>query len=79
MGNIITETTLRELGVAISPHLFRDCAVYTIANAAGKRMGIASGLLQHADERSVEKAYNKGAAVEAVQKFQMILNELQNE
>jgi hypothetical protein len=42
-------------------------------------MGIASGLLQHADERSVEKAYNKGAAVGAVQKFQMILNELQSE
>jgi integrase len=77
VGGIITETTLRELGVAVSPHLFRDCAVYTVANAAGKRMGIASSLLQHADERSVGKAYNKGATIEAVQKFQMILNELQ--
>jgi integrase len=79
VGAIITETTRRELGVPINPHLFRDCAVYTIANAAGQRMEIASGLLQHADERSVEKAYNKGAAVGAVQKFQMILNELQSE
>src|SRR5262249_55620436 len=47
---IITETTLRELSVAVSPHLFRDCAVYTIAIAAGDRMGIASALLQHLDE-----------------------------
>jgi hypothetical protein len=45
VGQIITETTFRELGVAVSPHLFRDCAVYTVATAAGDRMGIASGLL----------------------------------
>ena len=47
IGQIITETTLRELGVAVNPHLFRDCAVFTVATVAGDRMGIASGLLQH--------------------------------
>jgi integrase len=43
VGHIITETTRKELGVAVNPHLFRDCAVYTIAINAGDRMGIAQG------------------------------------
>ena len=54
VGHIVTETTRRELGVAVNPHLFRDCAVYTVAINAGDRMGIASGLLQHTDQRTVE-------------------------
>ena len=73
---IITETTLRELGVAVSPHLFRDCAVYTVAIAAGDRMGIASALLQHIDERTTEKHYNKGASLDAVRRYQKILDQL---
>ena len=76
VGTLITETTLRELGVAINPHLFRDCTVFTVANVAGKRMGIASALLQHVDERTIERAYNKGTTIDAVRKYQMILNEL---
>jgi integrase len=76
VGHIITETTRRELGVAVNPHLFRDCAVYTVAINAGDRMGIASGLLQHTDERSVQKHYNKGASFEAVRRYQQILDQL---
>lgn len=76
VGHIITETTRRELGVAINPHLFRDCAVYTVAINAGHRMGIASGLLQHADPRSVDKYYNKGASLDAVRRYQQILDQL---
>jgi integrase len=73
---IIIETTLRELSVAISPHLFRDCAVYTVAIAAGDRMGIASALLQHIDERTIQKHYNKGALLDAVRQYQQILDQL---
>jgi len=76
VGHIITETTRRELGVAVNPHLFRDCAVYTVAINAGDRMGIASGLLQHTDQRSVEKYYNKGASFDAVRRYQQILDQL---
>jgi integrase len=79
MGAIITETTLRELGVAVSPHLFRDCAVYTVATIAGERMGIASGLLQHTDEYTIQKHYNKGAAISAVERYQKILNGMMGE
>jgi len=76
VGHIITETTRRELCVAVNPHLFRDCAVYTVATAAGDRMGIASGLLQHTDQRTVEKHYNKGAMIGAVRRYQQILDQL---
>ena len=75
VGHIITETTHRELGVAVNPHLFRDCAVYTVAINAGDCMGIASGLLQHTNQRSVEKYYNKGASLDAVRRYQQILDQ----
>ena len=76
VGHIITETTRRELGVPVNPHLFRDCAVYTVAINAGDRMGIASGLLQHTNQRTVEKYYNKGASLDAVRRYQQILDQL---
>jgi len=79
VGQIITETTLRELGVAVSPHLFRDCAVHTVAIAAGDRMGVASGLLQHTDQRTTEKHYNKGASLGAVRRYQQILDKLMSD
>jgi integrase len=75
VGAIITETTRRELGVAVNPHLFRDCGVYTIADRDGANMGTASGLLQHTDSRVTEKHYNKGASFEAARKFALILEE----
>ena len=79
VGHIITETTRRELGVAVNPHLFRDCAVYTVATNAGDRMGIASGLLQHTDQRTVEKYYNKGASIGAVRRYQQILDQFMDD
>jgi integrase len=76
VGHIITKTTLRELGVAVNPHLFRDCAIYTIATEAGDRMGIGSGLLQHTDDRTIERHYNKGALIGAVRRYQQMLDQL---
>jgi len=76
VGQIITETTRRELAVAVNPHLFRDCAIYTIATEAGDRMGIGSGLLQHTDDRTIEKCYNKGAVIGAMRKYQPMLDQL---
>jgi integrase len=79
VGAIITETTRRELGVAVNPHLFRDCCVYTIADRVGDEMRVASGLLQHTDPRVTEKHYNKGASFGAVRKYQAILARLDAE
>ena len=69
VGAIITQTTRRELGIAINPHLFRDCAVFTVAHGAGSEMGLASALLQHTDPRVTETHYNRGANLEAVREF----------
>jgi len=74
VGQVITKTTLRELGIAINPHLFRDCAVFTVATVAGDRMGIASGLLQHTNSHSIEKYYNKGAMIAASRRYQQIVH-----
>jgi integrase len=76
VGHIITEVTRRELGIAVSPHLFRDCGVYTVATNAGDRMGIASGLLQHTDARTTEKHYNKGAMFSAADRYRQMIDEL---
>jgi integrase len=73
VSQTVTEVTKRELRVAVSPHLFRDCAVYTIANNAGDRMRMASALLQHTDPRVTEKHYNTGAMHTAAQEFQRIV------
>jgi integrase len=75
VGAIVTETTRRELGVAVNPHLFRDCCVHTIADRDGANMGTASALLQHIDPRVTEKHYNKGASFEAARKFARMLGE----
>lgn len=73
VGAIITATTRRELGIAVNPHLFRDCAVFTVANNAGSEMGLASALLQHTDPRVTEAHYNRGATAEAVRRFHHIV------
>jgi integrase len=77
VGTIINETTRRELGVAVNPHLFRDCAVHTIADRVGEEMGLASALLQHADTRVTEKHYNKGKMVTAARRYQSIVENLE--
>jgi integrase len=76
VGATITKRTQEELGVSINPHLFRDCAVYTIANLAGERMGIASALLHHADPRVTQEHYNKGELFTAVRQYHRIVLDL---
>ncbi len=73
VGAVITKTVRRELGIAVNPHLFRDCAVFTVAYNAGSEMGVASALLQHTDRRVTEAHYNRGSKVEAVKSFHRII------
>jgi integrase/recombinase XerD len=55
----ITETARSELGIAINPHLFRDCAASTAYRLAGNVPGLAAALLQHTDSRVTERHYNR--------------------
>ncbi len=72
-GTIITNTTFQEVGVAISPHLFRDCAVCTIGVAAPEQMGIAPALLHHRDPRTTDQHYNRGHSHAAIRRFQDVI------
>ncbi len=77
VGTIITEVTRRELGVAVSPHLFRHSAVHTVAILKGDQMGIASGVLQHTDPRTTGIYDIKGRSVMAGRALQSIVKELE--
>jgi integrase len=56
---IITETTRKSLGVPISPHLFRVCAVSMAYLYAGDQPHLAAGILQHTDPSVTEAHYNR--------------------
>lgn len=60
---LISSTTLRTLGVAISPHLIRSCASSFVYRYASGRPALASALLQHSDLRSTERHYNRARSV----------------
>ena len=77
VGKVITDVTRLELGIAVSPHLFRDSAVHTVANNLGDQMGVASALLQHTDPRTTELHYNKGASTRAAKKYVAIVTGLE--
>ena len=49
--------TQQAFGNAIWPHLFRDCAVTELVDAAPEEIGIAPDLLGHADLRTTRKHY----------------------
>lgn len=65
----IIETTRSTLGTALSPHDFRRCGAFTARYRAGSEPHLASGLLQHRDERIVDEHYNLASSLEAADLF----------
>ena len=53
----ISNATKRAFGRAINPHLFRDCAVTSVAIEDPKHIGIAAPILGHTDPRTTERHY----------------------
>jgi integrase/recombinase XerD len=53
----IKRMTASAFGQPINPHLFRDCAVTTVATDDPTHIGIAAPLLGHSDPRTTEKHY----------------------
>lgn len=72
----VTETTRKIFGIPISPHMFRHCVPYTIANKDGSKIKLASALLQHTDPRTTEKYYNLGHNVESSRIFADLVSNL---
>jgi integrase len=74
--NRIPEATGRELGIKISPHLFRDIAVTTLVRASPEDAQLCRALLGHASFGIVERHYNQAKAIEAGRDYAAILEEL---
>lgn len=62
---IVTETTRKELGRPVNPHLFRDCASTSIAIAVPKSVRIVMPVLGHGTLRTSEESYNQARSFEA--------------
>jgi integrase len=71
----ITETARSELGIPISPHLFRDCAASTVYRHAGDTPGLAAALLQHTDPRVTERHYNRAMSARFAVEFGRMVEE----
>jgi integrase len=69
----ITASAKSELGVALSPHLFRDSAASTLYRHAGHMPGLASAILQHTDPRVTERHYNRAKAASFAEEFGRII------
>jgi integrase len=71
--NIVTTRTEAALGHSVNPHLFRDCAITTLATHHGARIGAGVSLLGHRSPRITQKYYNQANMSSAVQSYQAIL------
>lgn len=61
----ISRTTKSAFGRPINPHLFRDCAVTSVAIEDPKHIGMAAPILGHTDPRTTEKHYIQAQQVHA--------------
>ena len=75
----ITKTTKRAFGVAINPHLFRDCAVTTVAIEDPEHIGIAAPILGHTDPRTTEEHYIQANALVAGRKLRNSVDPLKDQ
>lgn len=61
----ISKLTARNLGVAINPHLFRDCAATTVATDDPDHVLIIANILGHTTLRTAEDHYNHALCIDA--------------
>lgn len=57
MWRVVTGHTRQRLGVAVNPHLFRDCAATLLGDVDPKNVLLAAPLLGHSDFRTTEGHY----------------------
>ena len=69
----VVARTSEGLGQPINPHLFRDCAVTSVAIDDPANIGIASRLLGHRTRSTTERYYNQACGVEASRLMQEAL------
>lgn len=72
----IPAVTVRQLGVKISAHLFRDIAVTTLVRESPEHALLTRPLLAHASYGIVERHYNHAKGIEAGRDYAAVLEEL---
>jgi integrase len=69
----VCAATEEELGVRLSPHLFRDALATGIATDDPEHIRIASRLLGHADPRTTERHYIHAQAITASRRYNAVV------
>jgi integrase len=73
VGEVITDTTLATVGVAISPHLFRAAGVTTAAMHAGDKPHLGSALLHHRHPTVTQENYNRASSISAGRAYREVI------
>ena len=70
------KVTEAQMGVAISPHLFRDAAATFIYDMIPERALMAASVLQHSDFKTTERHYIAGQQRTAAVNYHKAINDL---
>ena len=74
LGALISKVTKAEIGVDVSPHLFRTAAASTVASEMRALPGLAAALLGHVDTDITEMHYNRAKTCDAAISYADILD-----
>ena len=73
LADVIRMTTLRTVGVAVSPHLFRASGATTVAVHRGDNPHLASALLHHTHPSVTIAHYNRATSLSAAENFRQVI------
>ena len=71
----LRQATLRAFGVALGPHMFRDCAATSLALDDPEHVQVIAPLLAHGSLRTGEAHYNHAGSMQAVTLYAAMINE----
>jgi integrase/recombinase XerD len=74
IAGTIQNRTKGAFGIAVNPHLFRDCAATTIAIDDPAHAHVIASVLGHSSMITSELHYNQAGSVEAGRQYQVILD-----
>jgi integrase len=76
LWNKVTALTRQLFGIAMNPHLFRDCAVTAVAVDAPEHVASVARLLGHNSLRTTERHYNQASMISAQKYHLTVLEEI---
>jgi len=71
----ICKVTLRRLGKAVPPQRFRNCAATTLAVYRPEMTGLTPSLLNHWNQLTYQRHYNRAGQASALKRYHEVLNE----